>query len=186
MGRPTTAADERARRRTVKLKMPKLPQINFCYTRLLGMRLSDFAKSLMLARPNRNLKTDYAKMRHLQWRMTCLQRNNETCFCRLNGIAKRPTCATYPMDSRFLAASAVTAARRDAAQSSDPSRRLTSNSRKKTLTVSGRSGAATLSDAQAKARFGARAIQNRVKWRSGNLRRVFPIGFDGTRRARDE
>jgi hypothetical protein len=75
---------------------------------------------------------------------------------------------------------------RNAAQSSDPSRRLTSNSRKKTLTVSGRSGAATLSDAQAKARFGARAIQNRVKWRSGNLRRVFPIGFDGTRRARDE
>jgi hypothetical protein len=40
--------------------------------------------------------------------------------------------------------------------------------------------------ARAKARIGAGAIQNRVKWRSGNLRRVFPIGFDGTRRARDE
>jgi hypothetical protein len=28
------------------------------------MRLSDSAKSLMFARPNTNLKTDYAKMRH--------------------------------------------------------------------------------------------------------------------------
>jgi hypothetical protein len=44
--------------------MPKPPQITFCYTRLLGMRLSDSAKSLMFARPNKNLKTDYAIMRH--------------------------------------------------------------------------------------------------------------------------
>jgi hypothetical protein len=40
--------------------------------------------------------------------------------------------------------------------------------------------------AQAKGRIGAGAIQNRVKWRSGSLRRVFPVGFDGTQRARDE
>jgi hypothetical protein len=44
--------------------MPKPPQINFCYTRLLGMRLSDSAKSLMFVRPNKNLKTDCAMMCH--------------------------------------------------------------------------------------------------------------------------